>query len=168
MQTVWRPLGETDLDAVLALAARAHPSFPERREVFAEKRALFPPGALKLAAAADADGGLQGYAFAHPWAAGCLPKLDHFLGALPPQPNCLYLHDCVVAPHARGHNASGRLIEQLRGLARAASLPQLALIAVYGSEAAWMRHGFRPVDWPQANETLAGYGHGARLLAAMV
>ena len=168
MQNVWQPLAEADLDAVMALAACAHPTFPERREVFAEKRALFPSGALRLTAAADAQGGISGYAFAHPWVESRLPKLDHFLGALPAAPNCLYLHDCVVAPHARGRNASGDLIDHLRSLARAASLPQLTLIAVYGSEAAWMRHGFRPVDWPEANETLAGYGHGARLLAAMV
>jgi GNAT superfamily N-acetyltransferase len=171
MQTEWRALEETDLDAVMALAALAHPTFPERRAVFAEKRALFPQGALKLAAreAAEApDGELLGYAFAHPWAQGRVPKLDAFLGALPWPADCLYLHDCVVAPSARGANASGRLVAHLRALAQTEGFAQLALIAVYGSEAAWMRHGFHPVAWPQAEAALASYGNGARILLARV
>lgn len=148
----------------MALADEVHPTFPERRETFAEKRHLFSEGAL--AWAREPDDRLQGYAFAYPWTIGTLPKLDTFFGALPENADCLYLHDCVVAKTARGQNASGRLIAHLSDIARTHGLHALTLIAVYGSEHVWSRHGFAPVDWPDARAVLAGYGQGAAMMLA--
>ena len=38
----WRPLQPADLDGVMAVAEVVHPTFPERRETFADKLALAP------------------------------------------------------------------------------------------------------------------------------
>jgi GNAT superfamily N-acetyltransferase len=164
MEWTWRPLELCDLEALTRLAKEAHPGLPERCETFAEKRALFPPGALKWA---EKDGGrFGGYAIAFPWRIGALPKLDTLFGRLPDEADCLYLHDCVIAPSARGRKASARLIERLRALAQTHGLDRLALVAVYGSDAVWSRYGFAPVDWPHARAALSGYGRDAVAMLA--
>lgn len=166
MNLAWQRLNSSDFTAIMKLADEAHPTFPERAETFEEKQRLFPAGALKLALAPDGDP--QGYAIAYPWVIGTLPKLDTFFGALPKNADCLYLHDAVIAPAARGAQASARLVAYLREIAREGGFAHLALIAVYGSEAVWSRHGFECVEWPAAQAVLRGYGQGAKTMLADV
>lgn len=132
----WCPMSKTDLPAVQAIAAEVHPDHPERPEVFAERLSLFPRGCFMLAA-----GG--GYAIAHPGILGCPPALDTLLGALPPCPDCLYLHDVALQPDRRGRGESRLLLTELQRLAADLGLHRLALVAVSGSEPVWQRLGFR-------------------------
>ena len=158
--TNWRAMTEADLPAVQALADAAHPGLPERPEVLADKLRHFPGGCLVLAAG-DA---VAGYAFAHPWRQGSLPKLDAPIGALPPHADCLYVHDVVVAPAARGQGAAGTCIARLASLARTTGLPALTLVSVYDTWPMWQRHGFRVVDRPEMDAVLADYGPSARYM----
>ncbi len=134
----WLPLEAGDMPAVLAIAGRLHPELPERLEVLAEKRRLFPAGCRKLVL----DGAMAGYGLAHPWRLNAAPKLNSFLERLPANPECLYLHDVAVLPDARG-GAAGVYLACLEGLARELGLGRLALVSVYGTVPLWEKLGFK-------------------------
>lgn len=153
----WEPLDAGDLDAVLEIAAIAHPGLPERRAVLAEKQRLFPPGARK----AMLDGAMLGYALAHPWMLGRIPKLDTALGALPAVPDCLYIHDVALLPAARGRNGGGLIVQHYAGRAAAEGLGRCACVSVYGTAVLWQRHGFRIVEDAGSAPQLESYGAGA-------
>ncbi len=146
----WLPLTPADLDAVCAVAGRAHADLPERPEVFAEKLRLFPGGCFKLALGVT----VTGYALMHPWPAGSAPKLDAFIGALPPDAGVLYLHDVAMLPEARGRGAARAIVDIAAKLARSRGLAGLALVSVHGTAALWERLGFRRAAGPD----LSSYG----------
>lgn len=152
----WSPLGAGDLGGLCEIAALAHPDLPERVEVFGEKLRLFPAGCLKY----SLGGRMAGYGLAHPWELHSAPKLDAFLGALPPEPGCVYIHDVALRPEARGRGAAAAFVRHAEGLARERGLRALALVSVYGTAPLWGRLGFRPDDGPD----LAGYGKDARYM----
>ena len=158
----WRKMAVEDLAAVGEIAALVHPDLPERPEVFTEKLRLFPDGCFVLARGAVR----LGYAFAHPWRLNDAPPLDEFLNEIPLSANCLYLHDAVVLPAARGQSAASRLIVLLRALAARRALPALALVSVYGTRRLWRRFGFAVVESPELAGKLACYGASARYMIA--
>lgn len=148
---------EGDLDAVLDIAAIVHPSYPERREVFAERLALFPAGCL----VAVADGDVIGYAVTHPAVTGMPPGLDTLLGALPEPADCLYLHDVALLPAMQGRRLGEAALETVRAVALESGLATLALIATPSARPYWERHGFTPVAHErELVEKLSTYGHG--------
>jgi hypothetical protein len=75
----WRAMTAGDLAEVEAIAARVHPGFFERPEIFAERLLLYPEGARLLVQ----DGAALGYVLSHPWHEKAVPALDSLLGALP-------------------------------------------------------------------------------------
>lgn len=153
----WRAMQASDLAAVVAIAAAVHPGFPERPEVLDERRQVFPKGAFL---AEDAAGEPVGYALAHPWRLSVPPALDSFLGALPEDADCLYLHDVALLPVARGQGLARALVAKLE--ARAGGLGRLALTAVNASADRWCRLGFAPTPaGPVLAAKLASYGPGA-------
>ena len=152
---------ESDLSAVQALADAAHPDLPERPEILRDKLGHFPEGCRVLAAPGAA---AAGYGFAHPWTLHAVPKLDAPLGALPARPDCLYLHDVVVAPAARGQDAAGAYVALMAALARDRGLPALALVSVRETWPLWQRHGFRVADRPEMDAVLGDYGPAARYM----
>nr|WP_255616967.1 GNAT family N-acetyltransferase [Aurantimonas sp. VKM B-3413] len=147
---------QDDLPAVGGLAARAHPDLPEDDAVFAERLALFPEGALILAAGDR----VAGYAVGHPFHCAGPPKLNTLLGALPARPDCLYIHDIVVAPELRGQGLAAGGVEALLNLAE--PYPATTLVSVYGTAAFWTRFGFEDASDRMAPDVLAGYGPDAR------
>lgn len=159
---IWLPLEVADLDAVDRIGRAIHPGLPERPEVFAEKRALFPEGALKAVGA----GTMLGYGLAHPWRLGAIPALDAFLGTLPADADCLYVHDVALLEAARGHGLAGSFVAAMRAVARARGLAALACASVYGTTVLWSRYGFETVDDPNLAGKLAGYGDTARYMVA--
>lgn len=162
----WRAMTKADLDAVVSIADVVHPGFPERPDVLAEKRALYPGGALM----AEVDGQVAGYALAHPWTLAAPPALDTFLGGVPEAPDCLYLHDAALLPLARGRGLARALIDRLAAAAAREGLGQLALIAVNGSVPTWTALGFTPPqERGQALEAkLASYGAEAAFMVRRV
>ena len=118
----WRPLQPADLDAVMAVAEVVHPTFPERRETFADKLALAPDCNFAL------DGAGRDARPATPWrcrgGAGEVVALDTVYGALPEPCDVLYIHDIALLPAARGRALAGDAVALLvaaarrRGLAR--------------------------------------------------
>lgn len=158
--TIWRPATADDLPSIHDISIKVHPDLPERHEVLAEKFALFPQGCFLLARGCFP----SGYAIAHPWTLYDVPALDSFLIRLPPQPDCLYLHDVALLPSARGDGQAQRLIEKLVSLARTEGLGRLALTSVYGTHRLWGALGFQDSPAPIAESNCASYGDQARYM----
>ena len=156
----WIPLLPQHLDRVNEIADEIHTSLLERPEVFEEKCRLFPDGCRVLVC----DERVVGYAVSHPWLLGRTPPLDEFLRALPETPTCLYLHDIVVLPAARGQRAAERFLNYLESLARRMTVGRLALVSVYGTDALWSRHGFEVTQRPELEEKLRSYGPTAKYM----
>jgi len=153
----WRQAHATDLEAISAIAARIHPDLPERPDVLAEKMRLSPDGCHVLAAGS----GIAGYGLAHPWLQQQIPPLDDFLGQLPEDADCLYIHDLAVLPDARGGVARAYVAE-IERLARSYVITTLALVSVYGTRVLWERLGFRSVTPDAAlRAQLSSYGASA-------
>jgi GNAT superfamily N-acetyltransferase len=150
-------MAASDIDAVVAIAAEVHPSFPERREVFAERLELAPEGALIL----DMDGVRAGYAITHPASRFEPPALDSLLGRLSEGADVWYIHDVALLPVARGRGGASRVTPMIARAARRAGLERLALIAVNGSAPFWSRQGFGRVDHAGLAAKLASYGDDA-------
>lgn len=144
-----------DLETVDLIGAAAHPEFPERPEVAAERLALFPAGCLCLGA------GL-GYAIAVPTRPGSPPALDALLLELPADADCLHLHDVALIPEARGRGFGRALVAGLERIARDHGFRRLSLIAVHDTGAYWRGHGFAPAAVDPA--PLATYGAAAEYL----
>jgi GNAT superfamily N-acetyltransferase len=153
----WRPIVAGDLHAIQEIADRIHVDLPERPEVFTDKINLFPQGCFALAGE-----GIVGYGISHPWMLTMIPPLDAFLGALPTHPDCIFVHDVVVLPEARGRGAAGRLIAMLADAARNSSIDFLALVSVYDTHPLWSKFGFHVSQDASLAPRLESYGDAAR------
>ncbi|MBM3879412.1 MAG: GNAT family N-acetyltransferase [Verrucomicrobia bacterium] len=150
----WVPLLPEDMDSVNSIADAVHTTLPERPEVFMEKRNLFPDGCRKLAL----NGRTVGYAISHPWMLYSIPPLDDFLETLPTKPDCMYLHDMVVLPEARGAGASGRYMQYIKAVTRSMGIRSIACVSVYGTDVLWSRFGFQVIQTPDLIAKLSTYG----------
>ncbi|MET0869171.1 MAG: GNAT family N-acetyltransferase [Pseudorhodoplanes sp.] len=162
---LWRAMLPSDLAAVVALSAQAHPNYPERREVLAEKLRLFPAGCFALAE----NSAIVGYCFSHPWTTGAPPSLDTFLRKLPPRADSYFIHDLTLDPSMRKRNLAAVLVPDLVRAAQHAKVTRMSLVAVSGSAPFWSRMGFvRTGDEATQGATRAKYGaeavHMERLL----
>ena len=153
----WQPLESEDLATLGRIAAQIHPGLPERLEVLAEKNSLFPAGCRKLVVAEK----MVGYGLSHPWKLRSIPALDHRIGHLPADADCLFIHDVVVLPEARGHSAAENYLRYVQSLASTAGFRTLALVSVYGSNALWERFDFKPCMHSGLEAKLALYGSSA-------
>jgi len=153
---------ESDLESVDSIGKIVHTQLPERPEVFQEKFKLFPAGCRTLRWTER----IVGYGIAHPWLLNSIPPLDSFLDALPESPKCLFIHDIVVLPEARGHDATASFVTEMRSVAGQASLRSLALVSVYGTALLWARLGFHVVDDVDLVPKLTSYGSSARYMVS--
>jgi GNAT superfamily N-acetyltransferase len=155
----WRAATADDLGVIDAIANAEHPGLPERPEVFAEKFNLFSTGCRVLIQFGET----VGYGILHPWYLYKIPPLDSFLKRLPSKPECIFVHDVVVLPRARGHGAAERFVEIVADVAREQEIHALALISVYDTHPLWMKCGFQIAQRPDIVEKLQSYGHTARI-----
>jgi len=159
-QPIWRPICADDLDSVNQIADQIHTGLPERPEVFAEKVSLFPQGCQKLIM----NNQMVGYGICHPWNLNSIPPLDAFLKRLPNDFQCLYIHDVVVLPQARGHAASAAYVDYIKQLAKSMSVSFMALVSVYGTDVLWGRYGFSVVKDTKLSKKLTSYGETAKYM----
>ena len=156
----WERLAAADICRVDRLAHEIHADFPERMEVFAEKIRLFPEGCWKRVR----QGQMVGYGIAHPWELFSIPPLDQFLDNLPIAADCLYIHDVVLHPDARGEGAADQYVEIIKEAARKIQVSKLALVSVYGTDIFWKRMGFRIFDADAVFRKLGTYGEAAKYM----
>ncbi len=161
MNPHWRPALLSDLPRISTIANLVHLDLPERPEVLEEKIRLFPQGASVLAVGEN----IAGYGIAHPWKLRDLPRLNAFLGQLPADADCLYIHDVAILPEFRKKLAGRCYIDGVSELATRMNLNSLALVSVYDTSTLWMRLGFK-ITAPCAGMTdkLASYGEAARYM----
>ncbi len=156
----WRQMTAWDLPAVENIAAKVHPAFFERPEVFAEKQRLYRPGASLL----EVGDRPAGYVFSHPFRARSIPALDALLDELPADADTYYIHDLALLPLARRIGAAAEMVGLLEKHARALNLPAMSLVAVSGSEGFWQKQGFAAVDDEALAPSLAAYDAAARYM----
>lgn len=142
---------------------------PERLEVLSEKLGIYPKGCL----VAEIDGRVVGYMFSHPWRLWVPPEIDSFLGCLPKNPDCFYIHDVAVLPTCRGLGIARDLIEKARVIAVENHLDSLTIIAVQDSENFWEQFGFRRPECENENikqtlSILKSYQEGATYMIKFV
>ncbi|MGN5374697.1 hypothetical protein [Sphingomonas hankookensis] len=162
MPALWRPAIPADAAAIASLARAELGDYGEAADLYAERIALAPGGCWVLSGGdADApprqeeagDGAehegasgrppaVLGHCISHPWHRFAPPAMHRLLGDLPPDADCWYLHDVVVAPAGRGSRAVERLLPILADAAARRRIPILALVAVGGADAYWARQGF--------------------------
>jgi len=159
---LWTPLTLADMAAVERIAREIHPTLPERMEVFSEKQLLFPEGCFKFLF----EGKMKGYAIAHPWKLYSIPPLDEFLGELPLDVDCIYLHDVAVLSDARGHKAAEFFVEKITAVALERGIKHLSCVSVYGTDVLWSRFGFKNATFDGAEGKMEGYGESAKYMIA--
>lgn len=147
----WRPMSKSDLPWVNAIAAQVHPDYPESPLVFANRLELCPDGCWM---AEDSALMPVGYAISHPGIVGHPPDLNTILPHLPPQADCLYLHDVALLDRARGKGLGKSIIPILDQVAARQGFTLLALTSVSGSHVFWSHYGFAP----QPSHHLDSYG----------
>lgn len=157
--SAWRLMRSGDLPVVDRIADEIHETLPEDPEVFMEKLALSPQTCFTRMAGDR----IVGYAIAHPWMLGSIPRLDSMLVSLPPAPDCLYIHDIAVLRSARG-GASAEIMCLMADAAASLGLPAQALVSVYGTDRLWARFGFMETSEPEIRSSLASYGASARYM----
>ena len=151
---VWRPMTGADIPAVFAMACEIHPDYPEAVEVFAERQALYPQGALVLEIGVRPGG----YLISHPWVSDAPPLLDTLLGRLPDAPTTYYLHDLALLPSARGTGAGRDAVDIALNRAHTERLDTLSLVAVGASAPFWTAMGFERHSSSALSPKLASYG----------
>ena len=160
----WRPMTQADLDRVAEIAAIGFPDHFEGRDCFAERLALNPSGCRVL----QTGEAIEGYLVAYPWRREAAPALNTLIEAIPTDPEVLYLHDLALTPAVRGQGWSKPAVADVVGMARAAGLPALALVAVNDAVAFWRGHGFEVSDTPAMAAKLESYGADARYMTRPV
>jgi len=135
----WRKIDERDLREIDRIARIIHPDLPERIETFAEKVRLSPSTCLVVCDGTN----IRGYAIAYPWRMNDMPQLDTLFGTIPEDASILYIHDVALLPSVRGQGLVDEALQILSEAGRQLALERFTLAAVYGSEAAWFRYGFR-------------------------
>lgn len=146
----WVSIKQEDLREVDELGNSIHLEFPECFGVLEEKFCLFPSGCFKLVK----EGKIVGYGISHPWLLDSIPLLNSFLGKIPENANCYYIHDIVLLPEDRGTNAIYDLIEIFEGIAEFMKLSHLVGVSVCRSSLLWKRLGFTERE----NNDLESYG----------
>lgn len=157
---LWRPMTETDLPGVCAIADRIHLAYPEDDAVFAERFHLYPAGCAIL----ESDGKPAAYAVTHPWRYAEPPALNVMLGAVPEQPTTYYIHDIALLPETRGMGAGSAIVEAVIAHAASTGAPNVSLVAVNGSVPFWSRFGFVVTEEPKLAAKLLTYDADARFM----
>lgn len=156
---LWHPMQAAHLPAVHALAKRVHPGYPERPEIAAERLRLAPKWCCVLIGSDK----VAGYLLAHPWRLRAPPRLDTLLGALPPEPDTLYLHDIVINPLRRGLGEGRAGIFALSNNAKN-GFPSISLISIGSVTSFWESLGFEVNSGSGLDPILRSYDPDARYM----
>lgn len=157
----WRPMIESDLDAVAAIALVSFPDHFEGRPMFANRLALAAQGCFVLS---EGEGEAVGYAVSYPWRIDSAPPVNSLIEAIPADADVSYLHDLALRPDMRGGGATRTIVEQLADQARSRDWPAIALVAVNDAIGFWTKQGFEVRENDAVRAKLASYGADARYM----
>ena len=155
-----RPMGEDQLDAVLAVQAACYPPAMQEPAAVVLARLRAAPRTTLVACDGDA---VCAYLFAYPSLLGRVTPLDApFTPAA--KPDTLYLHDLAVAPPALGLGLARRLAQHALDAAAGQGLRHAALVSVQDTRRFWEGLGYvaQPGQGQErGGAALAGYPEGA-------
>ncbi|MFD2264829.1 GNAT family N-acetyltransferase [Lacibacterium aquatile] len=137
----WRPMRPDDLVETNLIADIVHPAYPEDPAVQADRLSLFPDGCW----VAEHQGIIVGYCVAHAGKRQRPPALDSLLGVLPPEVDCLYMHDVALLPTARGTGLGKGIVPLMQDVARRHGFAVIALTSVNDSQDFWRACGFKQI-----------------------
>ena len=160
----WRPMTQSDVADVIAMAAVVHPGYPEDDAVLAGRLQAFAAGCHIL----EKDNLAAGYLLSHPWVHGDPPKLNTLITSIPDTADCYYLHDIALLPSAQGSGAAKAAVGLVDELAQSAGFSRISLCAVNGSAPFWAARGFVPDPDPKLEARLASYGSDVRFMTRML
>ena len=154
---IWQPMQAEHIPLVVRMADIIHTDYPESEAVFAERRDLFPDGALILMKGETA----MGYLISHPWIFRKPPALDTLVGKMPAAPSTYYIHDLALMPEARGGGAARGAVEIAITTARHLGTDNISLVAVGESGPFWHAMGFTTDNESGLREKLNSYDSDA-------
>lgn len=135
-----RPTLITDIPEILRIQALCYTSIePEQAEAFINKLEQAADCSFVIESENEK---LLAYLFALPIHSEKPPALDADDFIVPPEADCLYLHDLAIDPSARGLGLSTPLLEAFFHTAKMRRFTQASLIAIQNSVAFWQRYGF--------------------------
>jgi GNAT superfamily N-acetyltransferase len=118
------------------------PELWESFDAFERKCRLYPAGAL-----GEFEGErLVGYVISHPWITASVVPINVELESLPPDPDCYYVHDCLVAPDRQRRGIGRRLADAAIAAGRAGGFTTFLLVSVNRTEGFWAKLGFESRD----------------------
>jgi ribosomal protein S18 acetylase RimI-like enzyme len=153
-----RTMAEADIAAVLEIQAVCYTEITPESDTSLHAKLSASQSTCFIA---SLDGTVVGYLISLPWECSNPPTLNAATCRLPPSPDCLYLHDLAVTPHARRSGAARALVEACLTRMRGLGLQRASLVAVQNSVSYWERYGFQAVP-PSVplQARLASYGTG--------
>lgn len=158
-----RPSTLADLTNIIDIQSYCYKEVtPENSDVLAEKLVLYPQGCF----VAEEDSSTIAYMFSHPWKLASPVKINSFLGKIPNEANCYYIHDIAIHPSYRGYGIAKKLFNRALENALEESQQYIALVAVQNSESFWNKLGFRNctslnIEIGDVNDILGEYQEGA-------
>lgn len=159
LQTLCRPMTDSDLPAVLALQAQVYPADILEEEAFFLNRLALAAWTCRVTIREER---LLGYLVAYPWSADLPPALNQPLERLPQQADSWFVHDCAVSPQAQGLGLASLMLRDSALSAGQAGLTRASLVSLAPAVGYWEKQGYRPVPHtPALVAKLAGYGPGA-------
>lgn len=132
------------------------PEFWESNESFRRRVEQFPEGCR---ACVNEDDEVIGYMFCHPWVKGSVVPLDCRNLKLPENPDCFYIHDIAVLTGHRRKGIARAFLDMAILLAKQHGFECIHGVAVMGSEAYWVKQGFRVTS-----EIEYGKGHKGKVI----
>ena len=148
-----RKLIEQDILAMLDVQRECYPpKLLESTETFLNKMRLFAEGSLGC----FSEKRLCAYVFFHPWIKGVVVPLDYVIGSIPPEPDCIYIHDLAVLPAYRRKKIAEQLIWKVFEIGKQLSIRSYSLVAVQSSEGFWRRFGFEVAGTLEYAENIPG------------
>ena len=163
LSPIWRPMTADDIPAVLDIETLVHVEYHEGEQMFANRFSLFPEGCFVCKIGED----IVGYMLSHPWQLGSPVALNMMLETIPPSADCLYIHDFVLLPAARGSGAAQMALDLADGLAVKLGLNGLAIVAIPDAVGFWEHVGFLASP-THIKDIERKYGAGARYMERLL
>ncbi len=166
MHITIRNMQLTDMPAVMAIQAICYTDITPESETSMRAKLLASPATCFVATLENT---VAGYLISLPWEFANPPALNAEQCTLPENPDCLYLHDLAIAPHARSAGGAPALVNKFLAQLPILQLQRASLIAIQNSAAYWQRYGFQQVEASESlQKKLISYGGNIGYMEMMI
>jgi predicted N-acetyltransferase YhbS len=161
-----RTMQLSDIPGIMAIQAICYTEINPETENSMRAKLLASPATCFVAILENT---LAGYLISLPWEFANPPALNAEQCALPENPDCLYLHDLAIAPHARSAGGAPALVNRFLEQLPILKLQRASLIAIQNSAAYWQRYGFKAAALSDELRTrLSSYGNNVEYMEHLI